>query len=115
LIRATFTATTDAHARRHHKISAGDHRCFAHCDMLTQQRNARDTFASDEQAGNMTRIPELSAKRTMLPVRSVPSSDATSDASISKKTLAKNAKSTRLHSIGTVSANSIRAPRLREE
>ena len=86
----TFTAITEVQARSDHKISIADHRCLAHCVMLTQHRNARDILASEEQAGNTTMYPEPSAKRTILPIRSVPRSHATSDASISKMGFAKN-------------------------
>ena len=88
----TFTAITEMQARRDHKISIADHRCLAHCVMLTQHRNARDILANEEQAGNTTMDPEPSAKRNILPTRSVPRIHATSDASISKMGFSEKSK-----------------------
>src|SRR5215475_9211557 len=83
--------------------------------MVTQNRKASETFANEEQAGRITMLPEPSAKLRTLPVRGVRRSHPTKCASISKKTFAKKEKSTRLHSIGTVRASKIMAPRLRAE
>ena len=54
VIRVTFTAITDVQARPDHKRSQADHRCFAHCVMLTKVRNAIDMLASEEQGANTT-------------------------------------------------------------
>src|SRR5215470_13444432 len=115
LIRVTFTTITEAHARRDHKISVADHECLTHCVMLIQHRNARDRLANEEQAGNTTTHPDWSAKRNVLPTRSVPRIHATSDASISIMGLMKYRKIKLPHSIGTVNASNIRAPRLRDD
>src|SRR5262245_12583765 len=106
---------TAAQARRHHQTSCRDRSCPTHSDTLTQHRNASDTFASEEQAGSITILPETSAKLMTMPERAGPRSHRTSDASTSKKILAKNEKSRRLQSMGTVSASMISAPRLRTE
>src|SRR5258708_1869343 len=115
LSRATFMATTEVKTRRHHRISQGDHRCCTHWLMVTQHRKASDMFANEEQAGNIARISEPSAKRTILPTRSVPSSHPTNNASIFKIKLEKHSKNRRLQSIGTVVVRMITAPRRREE
>src|SRR5215813_9409981 len=115
LIRVTFTMITEAQASDDHTRSLADHRCLAHWVILTQHRKARDMLASDEQAGKTTIYPEPSANPTILPTRSVPRSHATTVASISKMGLAKNWNSKRLHSMGTVIARRIRAPRRRSE
>src|SRR5215475_2545873 len=111
----TFTAITEAQARRDQKISFEDHGCLTHCVTVTQHRNARDTLAKEEQAGNTTTSPEPSANRNMLPTRSVPRIHAVSAASNSKRGVIKNRKSQLPHSIGTVRASRMRAPRLRSE
>ena len=111
-ILVAFTATTETHARRHQKISAGDLRCAVISAAVTQHRNAKDTFATEEQPGNITMLPEPSANRTIFPSRCVPNIVATNVESKTKKYFAKNAKSTLLQSIGTVTASIIVAPRL---
>src|SRR5262249_51864744 len=115
LIRVTFTMITEAQASDDHTRSMADHRCLAHWVILTQHRNANDILASDEQAGKADKNPETAGNPTILPTRSVPRSHATSVASTSKMVLAKNWNSKRLHSMGTVIARRIRAPRRRSE
>ena len=61
-----------AAGERDQRRSLGDHRCLAHCEILTQHRKARDMLASDEQAGKTTIWPDPSAKPTTLPVRRSP-------------------------------------------
>ena len=73
-----------------------------------------DAAASDEQAGNMTRSPLPSAKRTTLPAVAVPSTRPTREASICRMNSEKRRNSRRLHSIGIVIAIKIFAPRRRE-
>src|SRR4051794_30177673 len=106
---------TETQASSDHRISVRDHWCLAHCVTLIQHKNARDVLAMNEQAGMTTMYPEPSPKPTTLPTRSVPSNHAASDASIAKIGPAKNWNSKRLHSMGTVKASNINAPRLRAE
>src|SRR5258708_34740248 len=115
VIRTTFTAMTEAQARRHQMTSGQDALCSTHCVTVAQPRNARETLWSDEQAGNTIIFPEPSAKATMLPDRFVPNNVPTRLASNSRKILEKKANSNGLHNIGTVSASKMRAARLRVE
>src|SRR5213080_5397831 len=95
LSRVTFTATTEVKMRRHHRISQGDHRCCTHWLNVTQLRKASDMFANEEQAGNIARTSEPSAKRTILPTRSVPRSHPTINASTFNIELEKHSKNRR--------------------
>src|SRR5215475_6260866 len=104
-------ASTEQQANRHHPRSVKARRCPANSVTVIQQRNVRDIFANDEHGGNITRYPLSLAKRTILPVRSVPSSHPTNDASISRMKFAKYWNSKRLQNMGTVVANRMRAPR----
>ena len=49
LIRVTFTASTEKQAARHHNKSYGDLLWQTSWLTVTQHRNARDTFAIEEQ------------------------------------------------------------------
>src|SRR5262245_39205427 len=80
LIRVTFTATTEAQTSRTQTVSLADHRCPAHCEILTQHKSASDILVSEEQAGNTTMYPEPSNMPTVLPTRLVPKSHATNAA-----------------------------------
>src|SRR5690242_1905846 len=97
VIRTTFTAMTDAQARRHQTASHQDGLCSTHCVMLAQARNARETLWSEEQAGMTIMVPDPSAKATILPDRWVPNNVPTRVASKSKKILEKKANSRGLH------------------
>jgi hypothetical protein len=79
--------------------------------IVTHARKASETFAIEEQYGNIIRLPEPSAKGTTLPAFRVPKSRAIKDASISKIKLAKYRNTTLLHSIGTLAARRMMAPR----
>src|SRR5690242_13941637 len=115
VIRTTFTAMTEAQAKRHQTTSHQDHLWSIHCVTVAQHRKARETLWSDEQAGITIMFPEPSAKATMLPERPVPSSAPTRLASNSRKILEKNANINGLHTIGTVNASMMMAARLSTE
>src|ERR1700726_1547344 len=110
-MRVTLITITAKHAARPHQTSFSVGRRVRAWVKRAHPNTARETSASDEQAGRIKRKPELSANPTVFPTRSVPTIRLTKIASACKIQSLSIANTNRLQNIGTVIARMTKAAR----